>query len=129
MESSITVKRMPRRERRQKPISVGTDDRNLLDRLKQDYEKAEQTELDWGEFLTSIALLGLAVAGVYALAQSVNRSQQSVTACCPFCNQNFGVAWPSGSPPAVSIPCPNPKCQRQLVVSLVVPPSRGLGDH
>ncbi|MBM3176188.1 MAG: hypothetical protein FJZ93_10845 [Chloroflexi bacterium] len=103
-------------EPRQKPIPVTRQERASLEQHKQRYEGATGDTGDWGKFLGTIALLGLAAAGIYALVKATERSQQSVDVCCCRCSRNFVMAVPEGTGRAVYTSCPH--CGIELVVDL-----------
>lgn len=109
---------MPRKKRQQKSISVETEEWDLLNRLKREYGQKAGEDVDWGSFLGTVALLGLAAAGVYRLVESLNRTGRAVSASCPVCGQVFPVAIPFNSPRVIQFPCPNPHCQTPLVLDL-----------
>ena len=101
---------------RQRPIAVTSAERDRLDAAKSSYEKATGDSGDWGKFLGTISLLGLAAVGVYALGKAAERSPQSVDVTCHACRRLFLMAIPDGTPRAVLTVCPN--CGREVVVDL-----------
>ena len=101
---------------KQRPISISSRDRAVLDSQKKRYEESTGQKPDWGEFLATVALLGLAAAGVYHLAKTTNRSPQSVDVKCGKCQGNFLLAVPSGMGRAIQTTCPH--CNADLVVDL-----------
>ena len=103
-------------EPRQKPIPVTSQERKFLEEQRQRYEERNGDSGDWGQFLGSVVLLGLAALGVYALARATNRTPQSVNVQCPTCSSAFLMALPTGIGQTVYIRCPH--CQSELVVNL-----------
>ena len=101
---------------RQKPISIKKSDRDILDSYKERYETATGEPTDWGRFLGTVALLGLAAAGIYILTRAERRSPQSVDVFCEVCNTNFLMAVPEGTGRAIYTLCP--ECGADLVVDL-----------
>jgi hypothetical protein len=108
---------VPRKKKRdQKAISVEAEEWALLDRLKRDYGQKTGEEVDWGNFLGTVGLLGLAAAGVYGLADFLGRTESAASARCPACGLVFPVAVPHRSPGAIHFPCP--ACHATLVLYL-----------
>jgi hypothetical protein len=108
---------MPRKKKRdQKAISVEAEEWALLDRLKRDYGQRTGEEVDWGNFLGTVALLGLAAAGVYGRAECLDRTESAASARCSVCGLVFPVAVPHRSPRAVQFRCP--ACRAMLVLYL-----------
>ena len=103
-------------EPRQKPIPVTSQERRFLEKQRQRYEERNGHSGDWGQFLGSVVLLGLAALGVYALARATNRTPQSVDVQCPTCSNSLVMALPTGIGQTVYILCPH--CQLELVVNL-----------
>lgn len=103
-------------ERRQKPIPVTSAERELLQEHKDRYEEGTGDRGDWGKFLGTMALLGLAAAGIYGLVRASTRSPQSVDVQCSQCSGEFIMAVSSHSDRAVHTVCPF--CNTQLVVYL-----------
>src|SRR4030042_2045307 len=101
------------KEARQKPISIASKDRGVIDSYKKKYDATTGEKTDWGTFLATMALLGLAAAGIYHLAKTTNRSPQSVEVQCGQCGNNFLMAVPKGTERAVQISCPH--CNEELV--------------
>ena len=101
---------------RQRPIAVTSAERDRLDAAKSSFEQATGDAGDWGKFLGTISLLGLAAVGVYALGKAAERSPQSVDVTCHACRGVFLMAVPNGTPSAVLTVCPN--CGREVVVDL-----------
>jgi hypothetical protein len=112
--------KMPRKKKRdQKAISVEAEEWALLDRLKRDYEQRTAEEVDWGNFLETVALLGLAAAGVYGRAECLDRTESAASARCSACGLVFPVAVPHRSPRAIHFRCP--ACRMMLVLHLRPP--------
>lgn len=103
-------------EPRQKPIPVTRRERERLDEHKRRYQEATGDNGDWGQFLGTIALMGLAALGIYGLARATQRSTNSVTVNCPSCAGAFIVALPDPEPRVVEAVCPH--CNAELVVDL-----------
>ncbi len=103
-------------ESRQRPISVTSRDREALDRHKRRYEDATGEPTDWGSFLGTIALLGLAAAGIYRLATARRRSPQTVDVECCWCQSTFLMVVPLETGRAIYTTCP--ACDAELVVDL-----------
>jgi len=103
-------------EPRQKPISVPSSERALLNQQKERWEKVTGQKTDWGQFLGTVALLGLAAAGVYSLVKARERSLHSVDVQCCECNNTFVMALPTEIGRAIYTTCPH--CDRELVVDL-----------
>ena len=101
---------------RQRPISLTSGDRDTLDQYKIRYEESTGERTDWGTFLGTVALLGLAAAGVYHLARANKRSPQTVDVECFECGEMFIMAVPQGVDRAVYTSCP--ACDAELVVDL-----------
>lgn len=102
-------------EKRQQPIPVTLEKRALLDQYKTKYEE-QNGKTDWGNFLGTIALLGLAAAGIYALTKGARQTPQSANVKCTECQQTFVMALPANTPNIVQVKCPH--CQRELVVTV-----------
>lgn len=105
-------------ERRQRPIPVTTQERAFLEEQKSRYEQRSGDTGDWGKFLGTITLLGLAAAGVYTLAKATARSRQSVDVECTECGEMFVMAVPNRVDRATYTTCPH--CGNELVVYLEV---------
>ena len=103
-------------EPRQRPIPVTRQERANLEQHKQRYEGATGDSGDWGRFLGTVALLGLAAAGIYGLVKATKRSRQSVDVSCDGCSRTFVMAVPEGTGRAVYTTCPH--CGMELVVDL-----------
>lgn len=101
---------------RQRPISLTSGDRDTLDLYKIRYEESTGERTDWGAFLGTITLLGLAAAGVYHLVNAKNRSPQSVDVDCCECGESFIMAVPRGTGRAIYTTCPS--CGIDLVIDL-----------
>jgi len=100
-------------------ISVSPQERRDLEEAKRRYEE-KHGSTDWGGFLAAMVGLGLAAAGVYALAKVLRRSEKSVEVNCPACEASFVLAIPAstrGQPPVLEVNCP--ECNTELVVDLV----------
>jgi len=103
-------------EPRQRPIPVTSQERRFLEEQKQRYENNSGDTGDWGQFLGSMALLGLAAIGIYALANAINRTPQSVDVRCSVCNNSFLMALPTEVRRVLYTRCPH--CQSEIVVTL-----------
>jgi len=104
---------------KQRPISISSQDRAVLDSQKRRFEQSTGERTDWGSFLATVALLGLAAAGVYHLVRATNRSPQSVDVQCYQCSGNFILAVPRGTGRAIQTTCPH--CNAELVVDIGTP--------
>lgn len=87
-----------------------------MDSYKRLYEESTGESTDWGAFLGTIALMGLAAAGVYHLVRATRRSRQTVNVECGECGATFLMAVPTGTGRAVYTTCP--ECNAELVVDL-----------
>lgn len=103
-------------EPRQRPIPVTSQERRFLEEQKQRYESNSGDTGDWGQFLGSMALLGLAAVGIYALARAINRTPQSVDVQCSVCYNSFLLALPTEVRRVLYTRCPH--CQSEIVVTL-----------
>ncbi len=98
-------------EPKQKSISVTPREKNRLENAKQLYEKHTGETGDWGRFLGTVALLGLASLGIYKL---VNSTPKNPTTICAVCHKKFPIAYADDLPPVVYVRCPY--CESELVV-------------
>lgn len=103
-------------KRRQRPIPVTRREREQLDSAKARYEHATGDTGDWGKFLGTVALAGLAALGIYQLAKAASKSPQSVLVACPGCSRDFLMATPEGVGRVILTSCPI--CDVELVVDL-----------
>jgi predicted RNA-binding Zn-ribbon protein involved in translation (DUF1610 family) len=103
-------------EPRQRPIPITGKERAALEEQKRRYEQSTGDKGDWGKFLGTIALLGLAAAGIYALAKATSRTKQSVNVECSSCGNTFIMAVSEKADPAIYTTCPH--CGEDLVVYL-----------
>ena len=104
--------------KRQRPIPVTSAEREKLERYKTIYQDSTGTSgADWGNFLGTIALLGLGAAGIYVLSKVLSRDNSTTTVSCGSCRQNFLMAVPEGVGQAVHVKCPH--CHTDLVVALM----------
>ena len=101
---------------KQKPISINNRRRAALNRHKEQYDKSVGKRTDWGTFLSTVTLLGLASAGVYHLVKAKDRSPESVEVACYDCSEVFLMAVPQGTGRAVYTSCPH--CGFDMVVDL-----------
>lgn len=101
---------------RQRPIPVTRQEREHLDEHKRRYVEATGDNSDWGRFLGTITLMGLAALGIYGLARATRRSTNSVTVDCPSCAETFPLALQQPEPRVVETICPH--CNAELVVDL-----------
>jgi len=106
-------------ESRQRPISISSRDRGVLDSHKKRYEESTGEATDWGTFLGTVALLGLAAAGVYHLVRANKRSPQTVDVECFECRSTFLMAVPTSTGRAIYTTCP--QCNQEIVVDLGPP--------
>ncbi len=103
-------------EPRQKPIPVTRQEREHLSEHKRRYQEATGDSGDWGRFLGTVTLMGLAALGIYGLVKATRRSTNSVTVSCPSCTEAFTVALQEPEPRVVEAICP--RCNAELVVDL-----------
>lgn len=103
-------------EQRQRPIPVTSKERADLEDYKNRYEQRTGDTGDWGKFLGTVTLLGLAAAGVYTLAKATARSRQSVDVECAECGETFIMAVPNRVDRVIYTTCPH--CGEELVVYL-----------
>ncbi len=101
---------------RQRPIPVTSQERDILEQHKDRYEQSTGDRGDWGKFLGTMTLLGLAAAGIYGLAKATTRSRQSVDVECIECGEMFVMAVPNQRDQAIYTTCPH--CGYELVVYL-----------
>jgi len=103
-------------KRRQQPIPVTTEERRFLEQQRTLFEQKTGKTDDWGEFLRAMSILGLAALSVYALANAVQQSQQSVSVACPTCGQTFLIALTIPHERYLQTQCLH--CQAGLVIDL-----------
>lgn len=103
-------------DNRQKPISLRSNDKDILDEHKKRYEASTGKPTDWNGFLNTVTLLGLAAAGIYALAKVHGRSHQSVDVQCPSCDRVFLMAVAVDAERVIYTTCPY--CRTELVIDL-----------
>lgn len=101
---------------RQRPIPVTSHERELLEQQKRRWEESTGDSGDWGKFLGTAILLGLAAAGVYNLARATSRSRQSVDVECPECGYSFVMVADRDKQRAIYTTCP--ECSEEIVVYL-----------
>ena len=101
---------------RQRPISVTGHEHQALENQRRQYEDVTGDRGDWGKFLGTMSLLGLAAIGIYGLAKAIERSEQSVKVECSLCHKIFPMALPTEPATIVQVPCPY--CDIDLVVNL-----------
>ena len=102
-------------EPRQKSISVTPKEKDRLEKAKELYEQHTGDTGDWGRFLGTVAVLGLASLGIYKLVSS---SKKNPTTTCAVCGQKFSIAYSEGLPNVVYVTCPH--CEADLVVDFNV---------
>ncbi len=101
---------------RQKPISVTSQEHKTLEDQKRRYVDKTGDKGDWGKFLGTMSLLGLAALGIYGLAKATERSEQSVKVKCSECGRVFPMALADERVTIAQVPCPY--CDTKLVVNL-----------
>ena len=103
-------------EPRQKTVAMTPAEKRGLDKAKAAYENKTGDTGDWGKFLGTVSILGLAALGIYKL---VNSSKNDPTATCVECGDTFAIAHSGELPPVVYVTCP--KCKTELVVRFDAP--------
>ena len=105
---------------RQRHIPLNIDDRRELDRRKKDYEDATGDSGDWGRFLRTVSLAGLASLGIYALSPLARIGPTAWRVDCPRCAVGFPVQVPNPPPGRLAqLRCPN--CSGELVIDFASP--------
>ena len=100
---------------RQRHIPLNIEDRRVLDRRKREYEDRTGDTGDWGRFLRTISLAGLAALGVYAMAQATKRAPTVWQVNCSLCRMGFPIQAPNPPPWRLAqVRCPN--CSSELVI-------------
>ncbi len=100
---------------RQRHIPLSIDERRVLDRRKREYEDRTGDTGDWGKFLGTISLAGLAALGIYAMAEATKRAPTVWQVDCSRCGMGFPVQVPNPPPWRLAqVRCPN--CSSELVV-------------
>ncbi|MGB2583787.1 MAG: hypothetical protein WBC89_06505 [Dehalococcoidia bacterium] len=100
---------------RQRHIPLNIDERQELDRRKRDYESRTGDVGDWGKFLGTVSLAGLAALGVYAMAQAIKRAPTVWQVDCSSCGVGFPIQVPNPPPWRLAwVKCPN--CGAELVI-------------
>jgi hypothetical protein len=100
---------------RQRHIPLNIDERLELDRRKRDYEDRTGDVGDWGRFLGTVSLAGLAALGVYAMAQAIRRAPSVWQVDCSSCGVGFPIQVPNPPPWRLAqVKCP--KCGAELVI-------------
>ena len=96
---------------RQKSIGITPKEKERLDRAKQLYEQHTGNTTDWGRFLGTVAILGLASLGIYKL---VTASRDKPVTECAVCHNKFSIAYSEDIPPIAYVTCPH--CDAELFV-------------
>jgi hypothetical protein len=102
--------------KRQKQIAVTSREGEVLHHRKRLYEQRTGDSGDWGNFLSSITILGLVTAGVYGLAKLLEHDVSSAKVECPECKQTFPIALPDDVGQAIHVICP--LCEAELAIKL-----------
>ena len=103
-------------EPRQKSIAMTPKEKERLDKEKQLYEQHTGTRVDWGQFLSVVAVIGLGALGIH---QMVRSSRRNPTTICPVCNQQITIAYSGDLPEVLYVVCP--QCENELVVDFRAP--------
>jgi uncharacterized protein YbaR (Trm112 family) len=112
-------------EPRQRNIPLNINERHELDRRKHDYESRTGDTGDWGKFLGTAIVAGLAALGVYALAKATKQAPTVWKVNCPQCSGMFPIQVPNPPPWRVTqVACPN--CSTELVIDFARPVSSPL---
>lgn len=115
-------------EPRQRNIPLNINERYQLDKCKQDYENSTGDAGDWGKFLGTVTLAGLAALGIYALAQATRRAPTVWQVRCANCPTVFPIQVPNPPPWRVTqVACPN--CSTELVIDFARPASSLRNGH
>ena len=101
---------------KRKSIVVTFKEKEKLESAKHLYEQHTGDGGDWGKFLGTISMLGLAALGIYKLAQASRKKRKSV---CPVCDREFSIAYGDDLPAVAYITCPH--CGEELVVEFREP--------
>ena len=104
------------REQKQKTIGVTPNEKAHLDRAKKKYQEHAGENVDWGKFLLTAAIAGLAVLGVYQL---IKASKSDPTVKCPECGREFAIALPVDATEVMQVNCPY--CKEWLAVQFYAP--------
>jgi hypothetical protein len=100
---------------RQRHIPLTVAERRELDQRKRDYEDRTGDVGDWGKFLGTITLAGLAALGIYSMVQVARRGPTIWQVKCLLCGVMFPVRVPNPPPWRLAqIECP--KCEQGLVI-------------
>ena len=100
---------------RQRHIPLNIDDRRELDRRKRDYEEGTGDSGDWGRFLRTVSLAGLAALGIYGMAQAARRAPTVWQVICSHCGVGFPIQVPHPPPWRMAqVRCTN--CSGELVI-------------
>jgi len=103
-------------EPRQRSIGITPREKERLEKAKSVYENKTGDKADWGKFLSVVSALGLVALGIYKMSQA---SKKNPVTDCPYCGENFSIAYSDDLPPVVYVTCPN--CKAELVVDLRAP--------
>jgi len=105
---------------RQRHIPLNFEERQELDRRKRDYEDMTGDTGDWGKFLETVTLAGLAALGVYSPARVSRRAPAVWQVSCPGCKMVFPIRVPNPPPWRVAkLGCEN--CGAELVMDFAEP--------
>ena len=111
-------------EPRQRHIPLNINERRELDRHKEAYESQTGDVGDWGSFLSTVTLAGLAALGIYALGRAIKRAPTVWEVQCPRrnCGAIFPIRIPNPPPWRVAqVTCPN--CSSEVVIDFAAPTS------
>jgi hypothetical protein len=113
---------------RQRHIPLNIDERLGLDQRKRDYEDRTGDVGDWGKFLGTVSLAGLAALGVYEMAQAIKRAPTVWQVDCSGCGVGFPIQVPNPPPWRLAlVKCPG--CGAELVIDFVKSASVVSNEH
>jgi transcription elongation factor Elf1 len=115
-------------EPRQRNIPLDINERHKLDQHKRHYENQTGDTGDWGKFLGTVTLAGLAALGIYTLARAAKRAPTVWQVDCPLCSTMFPIQVPNPPPWRVTqVACP--RCNTELVIDFAAPASSPLKGY
>ena len=102
--------------RKHKSIGITSKEKGALARRKELYEQKIGGQVDWGQFLSAISVLGLTALGVYKLAKA-SKGKSIIT--CPECSEEFALANIDELPAVIYTTCPH--CSNEISVEFEAP--------